>query len=225
METERGLNRDSEEGGTRGSIAVAIYAAFPAVRAGLRALLEEYPGVEVVGDFSPERLEVGDWPPATEVALVNLQGESVNVWPPDLAARLPFPVVAIVDDPDAALTLLGSFDPPQGILLNDADGDQLASAITSAACGVVALAPQIVHALITRGNLSVHPVDSELLSAREHEVLRLMALGIPNKAIGLRLGISENTAKFHVGTILSKLGAASRTEAVMTAARMGWLPI
>jgi DNA-binding NarL/FixJ family response regulator len=52
-----------------------------------------------------------------------------------------------------------------------------------------------------------------------------MAAGLPNKTIALRLGISEHTAKFHVGTVLAKLGAASRTEAVMTAARRGLLPL
>ncbi|MCC6386326.1 MAG: response regulator transcription factor [Dehalococcoidia bacterium] len=63
------------------------------------------------------------------------------------------------------------------------------------------------------------------LTAREREVLTLMAAGLPNKTIALRLGISEHTAKFHVGTVLAKLGAASRTEAVMTAARRGLLPL
>lgn len=63
------------------------------------------------------------------------------------------------------------------------------------------------------------------LTPREREVLALMAAGLPNKTIALRLGISEHTAKFHVGTVLAKLGAASRTEAVMTAARRGLLPL
>ena len=57
------------------------------------------------------------------------------------------------------------------------------------------------------------PADEEL-TAREREVLQLVALGLPNKTIAGRLGISEHTVKFHVAAILAKLGAGSRTEAV-----------
>jgi DNA-binding NarL/FixJ family response regulator len=61
----------------------------------------------------------------------------------------------------------------------------------------------------------------EELTSRELEVLRLMAEGLPNKTIALRLGISEHTVKFHVNAILGKLGVASRTEAVVRATRLG----
>jgi DNA-binding CsgD family transcriptional regulator len=63
------------------------------------------------------------------------------------------------------------------------------------------------------------------LTPREVEVLALVAEGLPNKGIAQRLGISEHTAKFHVGAILSKLEAESRAEAVMEAARRGLLPL
>ncbi len=63
----------------------------------------------------------------------------------------------------------------------------------------------------------------DLLTPRESEVLHLLAAGLPNKLIAARLGVSEHTAKFHVSSVLSKLGAASRTEAVTTAARRGLL--
>jgi DNA-binding NarL/FixJ family response regulator len=61
----------------------------------------------------------------------------------------------------------------------------------------------------------------ESLTPREAEVLQLMAEGLPNKTIALRLGIRETTVKFHVNSILAKLGAQSRTEAVTRAARLG----
>jgi DNA-binding NarL/FixJ family response regulator len=61
----------------------------------------------------------------------------------------------------------------------------------------------------------------EDLTPRELEVLGLLAEGLPNKAIGLRLGISEHTVKFHVNAVLGKLGAQSRTEAVVRATRLG----
>jgi DNA-binding NarL/FixJ family response regulator len=57
------------------------------------------------------------------------------------------------------------------------------------------------------------------------EVLRLLADGLPNKGIAFALGISDHTAKFHVGQILSKLDAGSRTEAVTIAIRRGLLPL
>ena len=70
--------------------------------------------------------------------------------------------------------------------------------------------------------------DSEIdmeLTARELEVLALLAEGIPNKAIARRLGISDHTVKFHVGSVLAKLDAASRTEAVRIGARRGLIAL
>ena len=61
------------------------------------------------------------------------------------------------------------------------------------------------------------------LSAREREVLQLMAQGLPNKIIAARLSISLHTVKFHVASILAKLGAGSRTEAVTLGARRGYV--
>ena len=65
-----------------------------------------------------------------------------------------------------------------------------------------------------------HPLVEEL-TPRELAVLRLLAEGLPNKTIALRLGISEHTVKFHVNAILGKLGVACRTEAVVRATRLG----
>jgi DNA-binding NarL/FixJ family response regulator len=65
----------------------------------------------------------------------------------------------------------------------------------------------------------------ESLSAREQQVLELLAEGLPNKAIATRLGISDQTVKFHVASIAAKLGAANRTEAVRLALRRGLLTL
>ena len=67
------------------------------------------------------------------------------------------------------------------------------------------------------------PPIYEPLTERELEVLSLIAEGLPNKRVAQRLGISEHTVKYHINTILGKLGAESRTEAVTRAARLGWL--
>jgi DNA-binding NarL/FixJ family response regulator len=69
------------------------------------------------------------------------------------------------------------------------------------------------------------PPGPETLTARELEVLNLLAEGLPNKAIGDRLGISDQTVKFHVASITGKLGASNRTEAVRIAVRRGMITI
>ena len=80
------------------------------------------------------------------------------------------------------------------------------------------------------GSRPVAPHQTELaagagepLTPRERDVLQLMAKGLPNKLIAVRLSISQHTAKFHVSAIMTKLGAASRTEAVTIGARRGLL--
>jgi DNA-binding NarL/FixJ family response regulator len=65
----------------------------------------------------------------------------------------------------------------------------------------------------------------EALTAREVEVLELLAEGLPNKAIAARLGISDQTVKFHVASIAGKLGAANRTDAVRRAVRRGLITL
>ena len=67
--------------------------------------------------------------------------------------------------------------------------------------------------------------DVESLTAREHEVLALLAEGLPNKAIAHALGISDQTVKFHVAAIIGKLGASNRTDAVRRAIRRGLVAI
>ena len=73
---------------------------------------------------------------------------------------------------------------------------------------------------------SAEPVDArEELTPREIEVVELLAEGLPNKAIAARLGISDQTVKFHVASIYGKLGAANRTDAVRRAARRGLIAL
>jgi len=79
-----------------------------------------------------------------------------------------------------------------------------------------------------KANFEVHPSNFktpgppvEALTPREHDVLALVAEGLPNKAIAAELGISDQTVKFHVAAIIGKLGAANRTDAVRRAVRRG----
>ncbi len=103
-----------------------------------------------------------------------------------------------------------------GYLLKDVSADELANAIRAAAAGKPALAPEAAQVLIqaTRAAVDQPVID---LTAREREVLALMVEGLNNQQIASRLVISVSTAKFHVSSILSKLNASSRTEAVSMA--------
>jgi DNA-binding NarL/FixJ family response regulator len=94
--------------------------------------------------------------------------------------------------------------------------------VRSAEAGLVLLdLPLAATSLSLPATLTAAPIMAEPLTARELQVLQLVAEGLPNKGIARRLGISENTAKFHVASLCGKLGASSRTEAVTSAARRG----
>jgi len=90
----------------------------------------------------------------------------------------------------------------------------------AAAHGLVVLDPSLVNPVLEARDPSSASLVEEL-TPRELEVLGLLAEGLPNKAIARRLGISDHTVKFHVNAVLGKLGAQSRTEAVVRATRLG----
>ena len=102
-----------------------------------------------------------------------------------------------------------------GYLLKNVDADELAGAIRAAHAGRPTLAPEAAQALI---QASKRPAERRYdLTEREGEVLELMVEGLTNPEIAARLVVSKSTVKFHVSSILSKLGASSRTEAVAMA--------
>lgn len=103
-----------------------------------------------------------------------------------------------------------------GYLLKDVTADELASAIRAAKAGRPTLAPEATKALI-HASLNPTPHPGHSLTERELEVLRLMSGGSSNPQIAKTLVVSLSTVKFHVSSILSKLGAGSRTEAVSMA--------
>jgi NarL family two-component system response regulator LiaR len=100
-----------------------------------------------------------------------------------------------------------------GYLLKDVSADELANAIRAAAAGKPTLAPEAAQVLIQGTQASARKPGGDL-TEREREVLALMVEGLNNHQIAECLVISVSTAKFHVSSILSKLGASSRTEAV-----------
>ena len=104
-----------------------------------------------------------------------------------------------------------------GYLLKDVSATELARAIRSAYKGRVTLSPQVAQSLVETANLP--PAPGLDLTEREHEVLKLMIEGLNNTQIAGKLTVSPSTIKSHVSNILSKLGVASRTEAVTLALR------
>ena len=100
-------------------------------------------------------------------------------------------------------------------------GQDLAAAIAAVAAGYIVVHPDSVERPVPANDIGAHTGKGHVLTAREIEVLRMMAQGLANKVIAARLGISEHTVKFHVGSIFAKLHAGSRTEAVAVGARQG----
>jgi NarL family two-component system response regulator LiaR len=103
-----------------------------------------------------------------------------------------------------------------GYLLKDISSDELANAIRAAYAGKPTLAPEAAQALIQATRMPAEKIGFDL-TEREREVLALMIEGLNNNEIADRLVVSRSTAKFHVSSILSKLRATSRTEAVAVA--------
>jgi DNA-binding NarL/FixJ family response regulator len=116
----------------------------------------------------------------------------------------------------------------RAILSRESDPDDVISAIYAAQDGLVLLsapAAESLAAVYDDRALEVETGLSEEITSRETDVLRMLAEGLVNKDIATRLGISEHTVKFHISSILDKLGASTRTEAVALGIRRGLIPI
>ena len=195
-------------------------AADPLARAGIESLLAGQPGCVSVGQsgLGPELLdEVEDLSP--DVILCDF-GWSVDE-AVDALAELEenaVPVLTFVGGPEGSTAALEAG--ATGVLPRESGADVLVAGIVAVDAGLTVLAPGMVP-----DNLNVAPAHSDgvadELTARERGVLALLAEGLPNKTIAARLDISEHTVKFHVNSILAKLGARSRTDAVVRATRQG----
>jgi len=134
-------------------------------------------------------------------------------------------LVVLAEDPRRALggETLGR-GLVRAVLPRDAASGEILAAIEAVAAGLIVLHP---GALPGRAPVPVRaePATAQPLTTREIEVLGMLAEGLGNKTIAARLGISTHTAKFHVASIMTKLGAGSRTEAVTIGMRRGLVVI
>jgi DNA-binding NarL/FixJ family response regulator len=138
---------------------------------------------------------------------------------PDATARLPA-VVLLGDEPASAWATRALRNGARGALPRTATADQIIAAVMAVAAGLtVREASEASATLHTRAPLpqQTHP----MLTAREVEILGLLAEGLGNKTIAVRLGISEHTVKTHVTSVFAKLEVSTRAEAVATAIRLG----
>ena len=202
-------------------IRVMIVDDHAVVRSGLGAFLLAYDDLELVaeaaGGAEAVRLCATAQP---DVVLMDLIMPEMDGATATRAIRDAYPSAQVI-----ALTSFKEEDLVQralqagaiGYLLKNVTGDELARAIREARAGRPTLAPEAAQALIRTATRSLGPALGFDLSAREKEVLVLMIEGLNNPDIAGRLIVSRSTVKFHVSSILSKLGAASRTEAVALA--------
>ncbi|HEY7431731.1 MAG TPA: response regulator transcription factor [Streptosporangiaceae bacterium] len=206
------------------TIRVLIVDDHPVVREGVRAMLAAEPDIEVAGQAgSGEEAVTFAREKPCDVVLMDLRMPGTD----GVAATSRI----LAADPSARVVVLTTYETDAdilraveagaaGYLLKDAPPADVANAIRAAARGETVLAPSVAARLVTH----VRQPQRESLSAREVEVLRLVARGLTNAEIGRRLYISEATVKTHLLRLFGKLGVSDRTAAVTTAIERGDLP-
>lgn len=205
-------------------ISVLLVDDHPVVREGLRGMLEAEPDLTVIGEAgSGEEAVTRAAATSPDVILMDLRmpgldgvGATERIVAADRTARV---VVLTTYETDADI-LRAVEAGASGYLLKDASRAELAGAIRAAARGETVLAPSVASRLVNQ----VRRPAAVALSAREVEVLALVAKGLTNADIGRALHISEATVKTHLLRTFGKLGVSDRTAAVTTAMSLGLLP-
>jgi len=203
-------------------IRLAIAASSAVVRAGLEALARSDPEIELVGSFSDLAALDG-----------SREGDMEALRPDVILAAVPLEDLAPAADAFAPpVVLLATEAQPvwtrdalragiRAMLPRESSAGEILSAVAAAANGLALLDPHDLESLLAAPVTMA--AEAPVLTPRELEVLRMLADGEANKTIAWKLGISEHTAKFHVASILTKLDAASRAEAVAIGIRKGMI--
>jgi DNA-binding NarL/FixJ family response regulator len=203
-------------------IRVLLVDDHPLARAGLEQLLSSFTDIEVVGaarDGEEAVRLVTERAP--DVVLMDLEMPNMDgiTATSELRRALPETVVIILTSFLDRTRILRALDAgAAGYLLKDAEPEELERAIQAAARGEAPLDPRAARELIDeRGS----GPGAGRLSARETEVLALVARGLPNKLIARQLGISERTVKGHLTRVFEHIGVSDRTQAALWAGRHG----
>lgn len=207
-----------------GRIRIVVADDHPVVRDGLVAILSTQADFEVVGEAA-DGAEAVDQVNALlpDVMLLDLEmpemdGVAVLKQLKQAGATTRVVVFTAFDTDDRILDAVQAG--AQGYLLKGAPRDELFNAVRVVQAGGSLLQPIVASRLLRRVSEG-RTAEADALTARELEVLRLLAQGQQNKEIAAKLVISERTVKFHVSSILGKLNAGNRTEAVRIAAQQG----
>ncbi len=206
-------------------IRVLVVDDHPIVRQGLVSVLGDEDDLEVVGAASSGREAVARVQRLQpDVVLLDLEMadlDGVEAIPQLLALR-PGLGIVVFTAYDTDERVLGAVRAgARGYLLKGASAEEIARGIRSVHAGGSYLEPRVTSKLIAE--VSSPRRGGLVLSAREKEVLRLVADGLPTKQISASLSITERTVKFHVNSIFRKLGADNRAQAVALAAQRGLL--
>ncbi|MFY9578095.1 MAG: response regulator transcription factor [Gaiellaceae bacterium] len=204
-------------------IRVLIADDHAVLREGLRSFLELQDGIEIVGDAADgaEAVELAEQlrPAVVLMDLVMPKLDGVEAMR-ELRERVPETRVIILTsyiDDERLLPAIRAG--AAGYLLKNAEPQELARAIRAAHAGEALIDPTVAARLVERLGDERAGDSYENLTAREREVLDLIARGFSNKRIALELGIAEKTVKTHVGNLLGKIGVADRTQAALYATR------
>jgi len=214
---------------------VLVRASSAIAQAGLEQILAGEPDLQVVyggmadpaGRKTP-RSEIRDDDPPDVIVAEVADADEESLWSDALDLSGPATaLLLLVEDPASLLPTDALRTGAKGILPRRVSREVLLAAVRAAAAGLVVLHSDILSAALPgRPPVTNRPASLvEPLTFREKEVLAILAEGGSNKDIATRLAISEHTAKFHVSSIMSKLGATSRTEAVTLAIRQGLIMV
>jgi len=200
-------------------IRVLIVDDHNVVRGGLKAFLLSFDDLELAGEAKNGNEALRKCAEARpDVVLMDLVMPEMDGPTATRAIRNAYPtiqVIALTSFPEEELVEQALQAGAISYLLKTVEPDELADAIRAAFRGKTTLAPEAAQALIQAHTRPPQPGHN--LTEREREVLSLLVKGLTNQEIAQRLSVSANTAKFHVSNVLTKLGAASRTEAVALA--------
>jgi two-component system, NarL family, response regulator YdfI len=204
-------------------IQLLIAAPAAVMRAGLEALIASQPGLALVAK-PVDILDLEEAIVENRPDVVVMFGTS-SIDADHIPADAP-PIVVITDDRDGEWIRDRFGGPIRAVLPGDAFPEEILAAIESVAVGLAVARPADLRSLTLGSRPRARLEKGERsLSPREIEVLRMIADGLGNKSIAFRLGISDHTVKFHVASIMGKLGASSRTEAVTEGLRRGLIPL